>query len=189
MELFCDFRFSSTIFSSAPESDICFRPFDSMISSASAADEDFASHIALNTSFAILLEIVPSAIRPASDWSCCGEMRDAVMSRFSSLSRADSGPVIRFARSEGFTAPDAPAMAAAAAMIGLTHFLFLAAILSIPAILAFMKSRSAKTSEVEMAPLEKLVAPQKEQLSRQDFTVDGHAHGRIFSSRDFFGGT
>jgi type III secretion protein V len=51
-------------------------------------------------------------------------------------------------------------------------FLFLASILSIPAILVYKKSRSAQTGEVTVAPLEKLVAPQKEQLSKQDFTVE-----------------
>ena len=51
-------------------------------------------------------------------------------------------------------------------------FLILAAVLSIPAVLAYMKTRAGKTDAAPVAPLESLVAPQNEQLSKQDFAVE-----------------
>jgi type III secretion protein V len=51
-------------------------------------------------------------------------------------------------------------------------FLILAAVLSIPAVLAYMKKRKGVERTETSRPLEPLVTPQKEQLNRQDFTVE-----------------
>ena len=51
-------------------------------------------------------------------------------------------------------------------------FLMLAAVLAIPGIMAFMKARSGAVEVAPVQPLEKLVTPQKAQLSKQDFTVE-----------------
>jgi len=51
-------------------------------------------------------------------------------------------------------------------------FLILAAVLSIPAVLAYMKKRKGVVRTETARPLEPLVTPQKEQLNRQDFTVE-----------------
>jgi type III secretion protein V len=51
-------------------------------------------------------------------------------------------------------------------------FLSLAVLLSIPAVLAYMKTRSGQGQVVTSKPLESLVTPQKAQMSREDFTVE-----------------
>lgn len=51
-------------------------------------------------------------------------------------------------------------------------FLALAALLSIPAVLAYMKKRAGPGQAEPSKPLERLVTPQKAQLSRDDFTVE-----------------
>jgi type III secretion protein V len=52
-------------------------------------------------------------------------------------------------------------------------FLILAAVLSLPAVLAYMKKRKGVVARKEPSkPLEPLVTPQKEQLNRQDFAVE-----------------
>jgi type III secretion protein V len=51
-------------------------------------------------------------------------------------------------------------------------FLILAAVLSIPAVLAYMKKRKGVVRTDTARPLEPLVTPQKEQLNRQDFIVE-----------------
>ncbi|MFM2240590.1 MAG: hypothetical protein RJA69_1964, partial [Pseudomonadota bacterium] len=51
-------------------------------------------------------------------------------------------------------------------------FLALAGLLSIPAILAYTKQKRGLTRSDPIKPLESLVAPQKAQLSRDDFTVE-----------------
>jgi type III secretion protein V len=51
-------------------------------------------------------------------------------------------------------------------------FLILAAVLLIPALLSYLKSRSGEAETAPVKPLEQLVTPQKAQLSKQDFTVE-----------------
>lgn len=51
-------------------------------------------------------------------------------------------------------------------------FLALAALLSIPAVLAYMKKCAGPGQAEPSKPLERLVTPQKAQLSRDDFTVE-----------------
>ena len=51
-------------------------------------------------------------------------------------------------------------------------FLILAAVLAIPGVLAFMKARKAKDEVTPVSPLEKLITPQKAQMSKEDFTVE-----------------
>ena len=50
-------------------------------------------------------------------------------------------------------------------------FLTLAAVLSIPAVLAYTRKKAGKPAEA-IKPLETLIAPQKAQLNRDDFTVE-----------------
>ncbi len=51
-------------------------------------------------------------------------------------------------------------------------FLVLAGVLSLPAIVAYVRQRSGKVQTEPIKPLESLVTPQKAQLSRDDFTVE-----------------
>jgi hypothetical protein len=63
---------SSTSFASAPSSEICFIPFAAMILSAASSPVASPAHIASNTSFACLPEIVPSAMRFSKPASAAG---------------------------------------------------------------------------------------------------------------------
>ncbi len=100
-------RTSSTIASSAPLSEIWRKPLASIRSSASVAEAVGASHIRLNTSLAILLEMVPSAMRASSRASCAAVTGAASMSVPARLSADETSPMIQLAACFACAAPAA----------------------------------------------------------------------------------
>ena len=96
---------SSTSFPIAPSSEICFRPFAAMIASAAPSPAASPAHIASNTSFAILPEIVPSAIRARSPASAAGFTGACAISISARFSAADTSPSIQFATVLGSAPP------------------------------------------------------------------------------------